>query len=82
MNHKKGDRVIAISHSEDDKLFIFGAGVYVGDEIPPELGIPNPKIELDNGQVVFGYECWWGSEKEIKKKYADFEFVEIKKGES
>lgn len=23
----------------------------------------NPKIELDNGDVVWGYQCWWGPEE-------------------
>lgn len=22
----------------------------------------NPRIKLDNGQTVWGYECWWGEE--------------------
>lgn len=22
-------------------------------------GRPNPKITLDNGTVLWGYECWW-----------------------
>jgi hypothetical protein len=25
----------------------------------PELGRPNPKITLDDGSVLWGYECWW-----------------------
>ena len=42
-----GDRVGAISHADDDKIYIFGFGVYEGKFIPPKevggfnLGIPN-----------------------------------------
>src|SRR6185437_10617072 len=28
----------------------------------------NPRIKLDNGEVVWGRECWWGSEEEVKTK--------------
>lgn len=27
----------------------------------------NPKIELDNGDVVWGYQCWWGPEEQWAK---------------
>ena len=42
------------------------------EEICPQLcGIPNPKIILDNGDIVWGWECWWCSvekfEKSLKK---------------
>lgn len=51
-----------------------GFGEYAGDEVPPEdvnpilhaMQTANPKIILDNGKVVWGCECWWGSEEEIK----------------
>lgn len=29
----------------------------------------NPKIQLDNGDVVWGCECWWGPEEEVKKRF-------------
>ena len=58
---------------------LFGYGMYVGDSVPTESigfmgeilkeeGIPNPKIVLDNGQVVYGCECWWGDEEVVRKK--------------
>lgn len=28
----------------------------------------NPKIELDNGDVVWGAECWWGPEDKIDEQ--------------
>lgn len=61
--------------STEKQVQLFGFGQYVGDEVPPEeikfMGVhisnPNPKIVLDNGKVVWGCECWWGSEDKIKR---------------
>jgi hypothetical protein len=69
-----GDRVFAIRNATQEEVFAFGYGVYEGDEVPPvgtigalgidlgEVKMPNPKITLDNGTVVWGCQCWWGSE--------------------
>lgn len=94
--HQPGIRVIAISHEDDDALYIFGYGVYEGNfmlpsidleaairfsmadyaearaedpsipEITPEdfrqmvvQHMSNPRIKLDSGKTVWGYECWW-----------------------
>ena len=62
---KSGDRVIAISHSEDGVIYSYGEGEYIGKKIPAEepfksLGIENPCIKLDTGKYVWGYMCWWG----------------------
>lgn len=40
----------------------------IGLNIGGLLGIDNPKIVLDSGEVIWGCECWWGSEKEIQSK--------------
>lgn len=69
-----GDRVGAILSKDGDTVEFFGYGVYLGDEIPPHnvggrllSGAKNPKIRLDDGTIVWGLECWWGSEAEIKQ---------------
>lgn len=96
--HKVGTRVVAISHSDDDNVYLFGYGVYEGRFLPPYIDVEkeiadvkieyqelrkedpslpeqmddeklrtvidemfsNPRIKLDSGQTVWGYECWWG----------------------
>lgn len=79
MAAKPGDRVGAISHSEGDTYYLLGYGVYTGDFVPETacgvLGsllrmnqVPNPKIVLDNGQVVWGCECWWALEDEVREQ--------------
>lgn len=88
MRHKKGDRVGAILCGEEEggkKLLKFlGYGVYDGDEVPPkgggfmqdamnETGNTNPKIVLDNGKVVWGCQCWWGSEAAVRKQIEEYE---------
>ena len=75
---KKGERVGAVCSGSESGIRLFGYGIYQGEEIPPtgikfmgldlnKLGRKNPKILLDNGKVVWGCECWWGSEEKVKK---------------
>jgi hypothetical protein len=73
MTREIGTRVLAVSHSDETTLYIFGEGVYMGDERPPDgtpgflndgsrpypPGYTNPKILLDSGEVVWGNQCWW-----------------------
>lgn len=35
--------------------------------VPP---YKNPRITLDDGRVVWGCECWWGPEEQIRAKIA------------
>ncbi|MFT3708018.1 MAG: hypothetical protein QM817_10215 [Archangium sp.] len=67
-----GTRVVAISHTTAERVFIFGFGTYDGSEAPTSFGdltpfarsflqfFGTPRIRLDSGKVVYGYECWWG----------------------
>lgn len=75
MSFAKGDRIGALIGTNDDKVVKWlGYGTYQGEHVPPEdvggynLGLPNPKLVLDNGDVVWGCEVWWGSEKGMKEK--------------
>lgn len=75
---KIGDRIGAVmGQTEEGTIKLFGYGIYAGDEIPveavgdlaqicKEFGLTNPRLELDDGSVVYGCECWWGSEQELK----------------
>ena len=68
-----GDRVGAVLSASEDTVNLLGYGVYDGDHVPDEepfhsLGITNPKITLDNGNVVWGYQCWWGPEDRVKNE--------------
>ncbi len=76
---KAGDRVGAIFGSKEKEVEFFGFGVYEGD-FPPNgavgavaetlsavaPGRPNPRIKLDSGKIVWGCECWWGTEERIR----------------
>lgn len=31
-----------------------------------KMAYRNPRIRLDDGQIVWGRECWWGPEEKIK----------------
>lgn len=77
MAHQVGQRVFAIRDADDNNVYSYGFGVYVGNEVPDGEaeglaehlrigGQPNPKIVLDNGKVVWGCECWWGPEEKFQ----------------
>jgi hypothetical protein len=80
-----GARIGAIASSNKDEVRLFGYGVYEGDEVPPQdvvgpFGImsrPNPKLKLDNGDVVWGCECWWGPEDKVKASIGSRKVVPI-----
>ena len=67
-----GDRVGAMMSANESTVRLYGYGVYEGEQVPTrgypkDLGMENPKIKLDDGQIVYGFECWWGPEEKIKK---------------
>lgn len=76
MNTPIGSRIGAILGTSSDgrTLQYLGCGTYQGDHVPPKeiggfnMGLPNPKLVLDNGDIVWGCECWWGSERGIKEQ--------------
>lgn len=84
---KEGTRVIAIQKADSENVWLFGYGKYLGlKAIPKEIceileGVENPCIELDNGKLVFGCECWWGENLDIIKgrKIIDVDVEEARK---
>lgn len=85
MGAKIGERVMAICGMNEEKnvVEVFGSGVRIADAVPPDgvfmvgidmhkIGHENPCILLDNGEEVFGCECWWGPEESLKKRIEGF----------
>lgn len=84
-----GERVGAVLSADQTSVKFLGWGVFLGREVPGdnvggsmgnflrEMGVTNPKIKLDNGKVVWGCECWWGSETEVKKMLEGRAVVEV-----
>lgn len=66
-----GGRVTAIRSANKDTIELLGHGVYEGEHPHPDWGFPNPRIKLDNGEVVWGIECWWGDEAKMKERLAE-----------
>lgn len=72
-----GTRVAALKYSNDmlSAPGLIGYGVYDGDfVIPAECAMltssPNsPRITLDDGSIVWGFECWWGPEQVAKQRF-------------
>lgn len=80
-----GSRVIAILGADPDTMVLrmLGEGVYVGNESPTSAagwlaeaavqhGLSNPKIVLDNGDTVWGCECWWGDVEGGRRTIEDY----------
>ena len=70
---KAGIRVGALVSATKELVKFLGYGIYEGDfliEIEPGFSFPNPRIKLDNSDTVWGCECWWGPEDQIKHEIA------------
>ena len=68
---KIGDRVGAILKADRKTVHLFGYGTYDGEYAPSSEWLYHPavlsaKITLDDGRVIWGHQCWWGDEEEIK----------------
>jgi len=71
------------SDEEEKVMELYGYGVYDGEEVPPKdekkerdnwlyeglvaFQKTCPKLKLDDGRIVWGCECWWGSEETVKR---------------
>lgn len=57
-----------------DRCIQFGASKEEAEEKAVSLkGYVGQKIQLDNGRIVWGNECWWGLEKDIKARLEQWE---------
>lgn len=81
-----GSRVGVVLSADEDEVRYVGLGTYEG-EFPPYgaggmcagltdeeidgLGLTNPRIRLDDGNVVWGCECWWGPEGAYRRMLED-----------
>jgi len=36
---------------------------------------PNPRIRLDSGEIVWGCECWWGPEEEMRRQLMGYKEI-------
>lgn len=84
MSAEIGARVMAILSAKDGVVRVLGEGEYLGNQIPDEkatglavlreAGVKNPAIKLDNGQTVYGAECWWGPVDKVQDKFKGWDF--------
>lgn len=90
-----GDRIGAILGSDGRQVRLLGYGRYTGRATPEDAvgmlaaalrsvpGLVNPRLLLDDGSVVWGCECWWGSEEQVRRnverwRAAGFEVVRVR----
>ncbi len=67
MSAQIGDRVGALLSMSETEVRLLGYGVYQGPQPCDAIhGILNPQIKLDDGTIVWGYQCWWGVEEKVR----------------
>lgn len=76
---RKGDRIGAIATFVGDDIQLLGFGVYV-DDVPVQTafdafsrglrdaGTPVPLLKLDDGQELYGFEAYWGPERDVQRR--------------
>ena len=74
--------VIAIRERDKDTIYSFGEGEYIGDKVPDvkpfnEIDLPNPCIKLKSGELVWGFECWWGKKDKMEEKFLSEKNIKI-----
>lgn len=67
-----GARVGVILSTSDKETIMLGFGTYLGDFNPKSEGVdgpdqPNPKIKLDSGRIVWGFQSHWGAEELVRE---------------
>jgi len=80
-----GERVGVILCARNNVIEFIGYGVLEGVEVPDtpgrifdelrEIKREVPKIRLDNGEVVWGCECYWNSEEKTKKHLENYDTI-------
>ena len=74
-----GERVGVMLSEDAQNMSFLGYGVRVEDETPEEsagglaglvrsMSEKSPCLLLDSGQKVYGCECWWGHEEEVRER--------------
>ena len=77
MRWQEGDRVGAVCGETATAVRFFGYGTYQGRHVPPAgvdirgvdlhaLGVKTAQIRLDNGDTVWGCQCWWEGEDAVR----------------
>jgi hypothetical protein len=78
-NNLINQRVGAVCCTDKNVIEFFGYGILEGSFVPEtddikifgislkDINLTNPRIRLDNGEIVWGCECWWDAEANVKK---------------
>lgn len=85
MGTKVGGRVGAFLSATDKEVQFLGYGVLEGEFIVPKeiheilhaACHANPRIKLDNGDIVWGCECYWGPEARVADYVAKLEIKTV-----
>lgn len=87
-----GERVGALYSLTSTIARLYGYGRYEGYKTPPkdaqgslviqlaEHGIPDHQIVLDNGTILWGCQCRWALESEVRKKISGKKVIMVELG--
>lgn len=93
MTTEVGTRVGAVLSADANEVKFFGYGTYQGDQIPEsedvlimgfsakKAGLSTPALLLDNGDMVYGCECWWGPEEAVKETFGERTLTMVRIGD-
>lgn len=65
-----GTRVGCVERIDGRRVFLYGFGTYVGDEVPKGFadGALNPKYVLDDGYEIYDFQCMAAEEYVVRDK--------------
>lgn len=72
-----GERVGVLRSLSETKLELFGYGTYQGIHTHPTSRQQLPRLLLDDGRELFGDQCWWDAEEEVRKWESNRRVVRI-----
>ena len=73
-----GDRVGCYKFIDNEKILFIGYGTYQGMYPCKHFGRNHmAKIKLDSGELIWGYECFYGSEEMIKNLMMGREVISV-----
>ena len=84
-----GDNVCAILSADKNNVQVIGYGKYLGDEVPDRhvvgplpkalhlASAKNPKLQMEDGTIVWGCECWWGDVTSANEFIGDRNIINV-----
>jgi hypothetical protein len=81
-------RMITDEEGYGKQVEFFGYGTFLGEEVPPpgimflgrdisQYEEEYPKLQLDNGDIIWGFECVFATEEQMKRDISGLELINV-----